>query len=717
MENKFEMPTFPPSPLKIEELCQQINDFISRQGELQVNLCKAWAETGKGALDYQEGMASYLKSFTEPQQQAIESFFQLQQEKAGQLPSLDEFKSFAELIRFNLELAGRALNSSLSSMAEFHLRKLCEAWVASVKSIIENDVSGTELFSFISNQAELLEKVVHDYPEAIRAIKNEYGFHFDRKGFVKTAETDRFYLYQVLPSDPKTKVREQGKPVLLIPPYVLGENILCFLHGERKSYAHAFADQGVPTYVRVVKDIASTPAVQDMNGEDDVRDMRLFCEKIKARHGRPATLNGYCQGGFFATLAVLSGQLEGLVDTLITCVSPLDGTRSRALSAFMREIPEEFTALDYAISHLPNGKPVVNGRIMSWVYKLKSIDTEAPLVTFFRDLAMFDKLQESGKEISKTACAINYWLLYDQADMPVEVTRQSFASYTTPVTADGTLPVTLFGQKLNFKYIEKKKINFLICVAAADDLVDREAALAPCDYIKPEVTIFPKGHAAIATSWSHPESQCALHTVFGDNYRGPVRFHLDLEAEEDAKAVPAVKPRAVTVKEKKLPAQAKKTAPATGDSKTGKTKAASAKKPAAAKSPAPKATADKKAAASKKVATDKKAATDKKTAVSKKTAAGKTTATRAQAATQAATRGTTGSRSKAETTAAPGKAPAKAAPASTQAVPPKPAGASEAGKKSAGAPEPAAPKVPKAEPATAPKPEPAKKTQAPTNRK
>ena len=40
----------------------------------------------------------------------------------------------------------------------------------------------------------------------------------------------------------------------------------------------------------------------------------------------------------------------------------------------------------------------------------------------------------------------------------------------------------------------------------------------------------PKGHVAIATSWSHPDSNCALHTRFGDgDYRGPVRFHMDLD--------------------------------------------------------------------------------------------------------------------------------------------------------------------------------------------
>jgi hypothetical protein len=50
------------------------------------------------------------------------------------------------------------------------------------------------------------------------------------------------------------------------------------------------------------------------------------------------------------------------------------------------------------------------------------------------------------------------------------------------------------------------------------------------DYIEAEVTPFPKGHVAIATSWSDPKSACALHTRFGDgNWRGPVRFQMDLD--------------------------------------------------------------------------------------------------------------------------------------------------------------------------------------------
>jgi hypothetical protein len=50
------------------------------------------------------------------------------------------------------------------------------------------------------------------------------------------------------------------------------------------------------------------------------------------------------------------------------------------------------------------------------------------------------------------------------------------------------------------------------------------------DYINAEVTAFPKGHVAIATSWSHPGSAYALHQRYEKEQTvGPVRFQLDLQ--------------------------------------------------------------------------------------------------------------------------------------------------------------------------------------------
>jgi hypothetical protein len=110
----------------------------------------------------------------------------------------------------------------------------------------------------------------------------------------------------------------------------------------------------------------------------------------------------------------------------------------------------------------------------------------------------------------------------------------SFASYNTPITRDGVLPVKLFGHKLEFARLAKMGIPWLICYGESDDLVEKEAALAPLDYIAAEISPFPKGHVAIATSWSNPSSAYALHTRFDDgNRRGPVRFHLDLQEQID----------------------------------------------------------------------------------------------------------------------------------------------------------------------------------------
>jgi hypothetical protein len=152
-------------------------------------------------------------------------------------------------------------------------------------------------------------------------------------------------------------------------------------------------------------------------------------------------------------------------------------------------------------------------------------------VTLYRDLGSFQG--EGGPvRIGKTGAAMNHWLLYDRSDLPEGITKLSFDSYTIPITADGTLPVTLFGKTLNLKGIREKGIRWLLCYAEKDDLVDPPAALAPVEHLPDvEVTPFPKGHGAIATSWSDPSSACALHIRFGKGYRGPVRFQLDLEEE------------------------------------------------------------------------------------------------------------------------------------------------------------------------------------------
>jgi hypothetical protein len=487
---------------------------------------------------YWNGVLQYTHSFYIPYLLATQYFQRIEALRLLENPPTENMEAYLGLLENNIDLMARSFNGS-ARMIESYARSEADGFTDALqKSLFEFDP--TKMEHFTARQADLLDLVVNAYPKAIDAIEAEYGFHFERGEHRLADETDRFLLYQVAPSLPEVATRRDAKPLLIVPPYVLGANILGFLPGEQRSYAHAFANQGFPTYIRVLKDIDTTPALQNMRGEDDALDTQRFCELIFKSHGKPVTLNGYCQGGFNALCALLSGKLDGLVDAFLTCVSPMDGTRSKGLAHFLHRLPTRFNDLAYGTKTLANGNQVADGKLMGWVYKLKSIEQEIPAAAFFRDLMMFARKNDGGQPISKTAAALNYWLQNERNDLPLEITRISFASYNTPITDDGTLPVRLFDGKLNLKRMQEKQIPWLICYGVHDDLVEKETALAPLNYIDAEVAPFPKGHVAIATSWSSPQSACALHTRFGDgNHRGPVRFHMDLDsALEDTSQKP-----------------------------------------------------------------------------------------------------------------------------------------------------------------------------------
>ncbi len=501
-------------------------DLHFRSAEVGQKTAQSALELFKAWQTLINGINSYYFEFMAPFWVALQSFQRTEKRKIFEHPPQETASDYFDLFRFNMEIAKKGLFSTARVMNQFHASEM-ERWSSAWLNTLLNR-PGEDIAQNAERFSRLVRLLTNDYPQAIRDIEPRFGFHFDDGGYIKVAETDRFTLYQVLPWEECTEVRPNGKPVLIIPPYVLGASILGFLPGEGKSYTHSFANQGIPTYIRIMKDIQMNPALQTMTGEDDCRDMKRFCEVIRKRHGKPVTLNGYCQGGFIAVLDLISGELDGLVDAFITCVAPMDGTRSNALKEYLEHLPTRFRDLGYAIKTLPNGNRVVDGKVMSWVYKLKSMDSEAPIYTYYRDLMMFNRENPENIRISSTAAALNYWLIYDRNDLPVSITQLSFDSYTKPVAGDGTLPVKLFGKSLNFKRLQDKGIPWLLCYSSEDNLVDRDAAIAPADYIDLETTVFPKGHGAIATSWSLSTSACALHTHFKGG-RGPVRFQLDLD--------------------------------------------------------------------------------------------------------------------------------------------------------------------------------------------
>ena len=447
----------------------------------------------------------YKKDYLIPYLKACQAFWMVESQKPV-LSRMLYFKDYFNLLQFNYYLFYKYCYGTIKAMSDYNdynNKNLCK------------HLNLFEAYKLLDNNTKNIEK--------------EYGLHPENGHCVKISETSRFYLYQINPTQKIPKVTH--KPVLIIPPYVLGPNILSFLPNEQKSYIHAFANQGIPTYLRIAKDIHSAPEVQAMTGEDDVNDTAFFCQFLKKKHNQKVILNGFCQGGFMALCSVLSGKLDDLVDALITCVTPIDGTRGGSLAEYMNSLPPSFQNLNYAVKILPNGSKVIDGDIMSWVYKLKDIDREAPAVAFLNEL-------RNAGNTNNTAAAIKYWLIYDRKDLPVNVIKLSYNSYSVPISKDGTLPIELFGQKLNLNHFKNKNIRWLLCISEKDDLVNKEVSLVPLKFInegtepgKIEVTVFPKGHAAIATSWPHPDTEYALNKEFlfqEKKYRGPVRFCLDL---------------------------------------------------------------------------------------------------------------------------------------------------------------------------------------------
>ena len=371
-----------------------------------------------------EGLTSYNNDFLRPLLKATEIFNTIESSRIWQRTPNDNINSYLQLLGCNLDLISRYSLGITKVVDQYYQKesgKFLAAWLATVFC-----QKGEKLDEFLIRQEDTLLRVLHEYPRAIQAIEPEYGFHFENQPESFFAETERFILRQVFPTDPDISVDDTLKPVIILPPFVLGANILSFLPGENKSYAHSFANRSIPTYIRIMKNIHETPEVQTMTLEDDALDTRFFCQKVKEKHDQKVTLNGYCQGGFSAVCNILTGELDGLVDALITCVAPMDGTRSKGLGKLLQNLPKQFNDLDYGTKTLANGNKVASGDLMGWVYKLKSIEDSGPLVAFIRDIMMLKVKDGTPFQVNKTVAAINYWLQNDRSDIPLSVTEMSF---------------------------------------------------------------------------------------------------------------------------------------------------------------------------------------------------------------------------------------------------------------------------------------------------
>ncbi|TVR99436.1 MAG: hypothetical protein EA406_03595 [Rhodospirillales bacterium] len=436
-----------------------------------------------------------------------------------------------EVLEHHRELVTKGLMSAQEKLTGFVFDQVEEAIQAYMNSTLPNS-QGETLSEFIAREASVMESVAN-FTQEMEKIKDEFGFHFSTTGYELVAETDCFQLYQVLPTKKDVKVRDDLKPMILVPPYMLGVHILAFLPGEDKSYSHSFANEGIPTYVRVVKDIMKNEKVQTMTPDDDCTQTRELCQKLVEKHGKKVTLNGTCQGGYVCLMNVLSGTLNDVCDALITNVAPIDGTYSAAINGMPR------MHHDFITTTLPSGNRVANGYMLSLGMRFVAIDREQPLVKVL-DQASLHKATDLKP--GKTVAALFRWLLKERVHLPLPIAAMSSKTFHEPIAEDGTLPIQLYGNPLNIKDLAKFNVPWYQNYAIKDDLVTPACATAANKYLEGtgvvESVAFFGGHVAILTS---PYAKKAPVTgtftdALGKPSRGPVKFQLDISGPRKAVA-------------------------------------------------------------------------------------------------------------------------------------------------------------------------------------
>ena len=428
-----------------------------------------------------------------------------------------------EIMEHNVGMMRKGMAGAQGKMADYAFDQMEEATRAFLNTVLNSE--GEKLGGYMRREAEIMEAVAN-FHEQIEAIGDEFGFHFNTSAYKLVHETDAFELYQVLPLKEGVKVNEHLKPVILVPPYMLGVHILAFLPYENKSYAHSFANEGIPTYVRVVKDIMTNEKVQTMTPEEDCEQTRQLCAKVmELNDGKKVTLNGTCQGGYISLMNILSGKLKDVCDALITNVTPVDGTYSEAISG-MPTMHHDFTT-----TTLPSGNKVANGYLLSLGMRFVAIDRETPLVKVL-DQASLQRATDMNP--GKTPAALFRWLLKERVHLPRAIANMSSHTFQDPIGDDGTLPVKLFNQPLNIKSLIDLKVPWYQNYAIKDDLVTPPCATAGNKFLEGwnglESVAFFGGHVAILTSPYGKKAPVngTFKDANGKDSRGPVKFQMDI---------------------------------------------------------------------------------------------------------------------------------------------------------------------------------------------
>ena len=173
------------------------------------------------AQDLFQGLSNYNREFLLPLLVSSNYFSKVELKRLFTNSPVDNFDSYLGLFEFNMDLLTRFFSGSLSALDDYNSRTLKKCVTAWYNTMF--NCKGDKIGDFISRQSEVVSNVTELLPRAIADIEPEFGFHFERGKNPKFAETDRFFVYRIVPTNPAAKTDKGMKPLLIIPPLCPGQ--------------------------------------------------------------------------------------------------------------------------------------------------------------------------------------------------------------------------------------------------------------------------------------------------------------------------------------------------------------------------------------------------------------------------------------------------------------------------------------------------------------
>jgi hypothetical protein len=171
------------------EMYESLKNSLEEFSRMNEKLFGAAAEKTKALQLYYNGVLKYFHDFIDAYWISVSYFTLVEGERLVNTSPVETIRDYVDLLQLNLMIAQDALTSSHNVMSDYHLRQFNETLTAWINTVY--GITGEDIETLTAKQAQLMERVVHAYPEAIRNIRDEYGFHFERGIHPLVAETDR----------------------------------------------------------------------------------------------------------------------------------------------------------------------------------------------------------------------------------------------------------------------------------------------------------------------------------------------------------------------------------------------------------------------------------------------------------------------------------------------------------------------------------------------